>query len=345
MKPMINTAQLGEQGSPRAPGRDGALHCLGRRSLLAKAAPRHQAQSLARMRTRSRTAAFSLIEILVVVSLLTIIILGLTFMFSQTQKALLSTTTQVDFLESGRAAADLLRSDLEQITPLPVNEVSFLLVLPPHSIVQEALPDLNSPPELRTNVRQWFFFFTRYNLQWNAIAYCVGTTNLQVNQLYPKNDMGVGSLYRTNFPGLSPAQLVSQALLNPNAYPNAFQSIPLTNMSRIADGIVHLQLHLYDTNGILVIPKPNIVGYLTTNAPIYSLFDGQEICNGCQFVSNAVPAFVEVELGVLENRTLDHLNSITSPNAAAEYLANHVGQVHMFRQRITIRNVDPSAYQ
>src|SRR4051812_38323136 len=48
---------------------------------------------------------FSLIEILVVVALLSVIILGLVAMFHQTQKALLSTTTQVDFLEAGRAAS------------------------------------------------------------------------------------------------------------------------------------------------------------------------------------------------------------------------------------------------
>src|SRR5690349_9405531 len=56
---------------------------------------------------RSRQG-FSLIEILVVVALLSVIILGLIAMFHQTQKALLSTTTQVDLLESGRAAADLV---------------------------------------------------------------------------------------------------------------------------------------------------------------------------------------------------------------------------------------------
>jgi hypothetical protein len=30
--------------------------------------------------------------------------------------------------------------------------------------------------------------------------------------------------------------------------------------------------------------------------------------------------------------------------AARTYLSNHVAQVHIFRQRIPVRNVDPSVY-
>jgi hypothetical protein len=57
---------------------------------------------------------------------------------------------------------------------------------------------------------------------------------------------------------------------------------------------------------------------------------------------------VEINLGVLEDRTLQRAESL--PNlppawAQSNYLAGHVGQVHLFRQRVWIRNVDPSAYQ
>ena len=62
------------------------------------------------------------------------------------------------------------------------------------------------------------------------------------------------------------------------------------------------------------------------------------------FYSNTVPASVEVELGVLEDSTLQRAESIADPMAQMTYLSNHVGQVHIFRQRAWIRNVDPSAY-
>ena len=60
--------------------------------------------------------------------------------------------------------------------------------------------------------------------------------------------------------------------------------------------------------------------------------------------SNAVPASVEVELGVLEDSTLQRAESLSGA-AQLNYLSNHIGQVHLFRQRVMIRNVDPAVYQ
>ena len=65
--------------------------------------------------------------------------------------------------------------------------------------------------------------------------------------------------------------------------------------------------------------------------------------------SNTLPAAVEVELGVLEDRSIQRAESL--PDGAAvswarsNYLAQQAGKVHLFRQRFPIRNVDPSAYQ
>jgi hypothetical protein len=50
-------------------------------------------------------------------------------------------------------------------------------------------------------------------------------------------------------------------------------------------------------------------------------------------------------MGVLEDRTLQHAESLLTAADQMNYLSNHVGQVHIFRQRIPIRNVDPTAYQ
>jgi hypothetical protein len=61
--------------------------------------------------------AFSLIEIMVTVGLLTVIILGLLLMFNQTQRAFRAGMTQTDVLEAGRATMDMLARELEQMTP------------------------------------------------------------------------------------------------------------------------------------------------------------------------------------------------------------------------------------
>jgi hypothetical protein len=62
--------------------------------------------------------------------------------------------------------------------------------------------------------------------------------------------------------------------------------------------------------------------------------------------SNTLPASVEIEMGVLEDRSLRRAESLSgSHSALTNYLAGCAGQVHVFRQRVSIPNVDPSAYQ
>jgi hypothetical protein len=56
---------------------------------------------------------------------------------------------------------------------------------------------------------------------------------------------------------------------------------------------------------------------------------------------------VELQLGILEQPSFERYNSIGAAPARLAYLQREEisGRVHLFRQRIPIRNVDPSAYQ
>jgi len=161
---------------------------------------------------------------------------------------------------------------------------------------------------------------------------------------------GVGTLYRYSLtknvtvPG-GVSSLASQ-----------FLNTPITNCTRIADGIVHLRLVPYATNGF-----PLFYNGFNTNATFRTntgYFTGAQVRNttarnslaeqvDTYFMSNAVPAFVELELGILEPRTFERFKALGAANPAAQrlYLSNHVAQVHLFRQRIPVRNVDYSAYQ
>ena len=60
-----------------------------------------------------------------------------------------------------------------------------------------------------------------------------------------------------------------------------------------------------------------------------------------------LPAAVEMELGLLEQHAWERYNSIGSAAARLAYLQREdiSSRVHLFRQRIPIRNVDPLAYQ
>jgi len=90
-------------------------------------------------------------------------------------------------------------------------------------------------------------------------------------------------------------------------------------------------------------PNPPLAGVRNTFA-YWNVFQPDQL--DAYFVSNAVPAYVELELGILEPRVLERYRSMSgNSQAQIEYLSNHVGQVHVFRQRVAIRNVNFAAYQ
>ena len=318
---------------------------------------------------RKQPAAFSLIEIMVTVALLTFIVLGLLLMFNQTQRAFRTGMTQTDVLESGRATMDLLSRELEGMSPSEEPDyldggiwrratnffvepsTTFFKTVSPGAFswtvpfVQD-LPGNNTPRYLpRTNLVQRFYFLSKLNQDWIGTGYEVVPDD--ANEC-------VGTLYRytaTNYP---------RGYLLPLSA--NFLRTPLTSRSRIADGIVHLRLRAFAQNGYLITtnffnptnasyplraigPYTNIPNAVVYSSTAYggSLADVRQA--SCYFMSNALPAYVELELGMLEPQILQKYRSMIGvPQAARLYLSNHVAEVHLFRQRIPIRNVDLSVY-
>lgn len=275
---------------------------------------------------RTPRRAFSLIEVLVVVGLMSLIILGLVMMFGQTQRAYRLGMTQVDVLEGGRAFTDMTTRELAQLTPSRgSNVVNFYMQIPwgtPYyrPLLQE-LPGNPSPG--RTNVVEDLFFLTRENQRWTGIGYRLATPNEPMGTLYR---------YETNAPyGQDPYWLFWDFYRGPS----------LTNMTRILENVVHFKVRAFDTNGNWItddLAKGANVRYSTL-----PFLDGEI---GYYLMSNTVvPATVELELGILEERAASRAKSITDMGARSNYLAQQAGKVHVFRWRVPVRNVDPTAYQ
>jgi len=276
-----------------------------------------------------RGRGFSLIEIMVTVTLLAVIILGLVTMFNQTQRAFTTSLNQVDVLEGGRTAADMIAREMEQNTPgyfSDTNVINFSVRPPINSYVWP----LANPPDVVTNVMEQLFFLTRYNRQWNAVGFEVDSVN-----------NGVGTLYRYSSNNVPLPNLAFQV----TNFMNATSLLSTnTNFNRIIDGVVSFRIRTFSTNGALLFGNL-LFGTFGTNATgsIFAANMGNEYVY--RFNSNAVPAYVEVELGILETRTLERYRSYSnSPSLALNYLTNHAAQVHIFRQRIPIRAVDTAAY-
>jgi type II secretory pathway pseudopilin PulG len=308
-----------------------------------------------------RGTAFTLIEVLVVVVLMSFIILALMAVFNATQSAFRASLTQADVLEGGRSAMGLIKSDLEGMTPsygwsnqplasgwsfVPVNfQVSVLASGTNTPLVQS----LTASSQSRTNVLESFFILTRQNLTWTGVGYVVdtGSTNY-FNPLYRFS-------MSTNVMAADPTMLFNIFLTSLPSYTGLQISPTNPAMSHLMDGVVDLRVRAYDSGGRWMTNYYyDSFGQYITNINRNLFFSpvlggaGSLGEVGLYLFSNAVPASVEINLGVLEDRVIQRAQSLPdAPPALAQsnYLARQAGKVHVFRQRVWIRNLDPSAYQ
>jgi type II secretory pathway pseudopilin PulG len=273
--------------------------------------------------------AFTLVEVLVVMVLLSLIVLALMAVFASTQNAFRASVTQTDVLEGGRAAMDLVVEDLKKMSPsLDVSNgtvncaVNFYAAVTssPGPLVQALVASGQS----RTNILEKFFILSRDNQTWTGTGYVVDTSSSSV----------INPLYRfsisTNVAASSPAALFNIFITNITA-----------NMSHLLDGVVDFRVRAFDANGAwLNNSYTNVNNFEALN----SISGYGE--TGFYMFSNTLPASVEIQMATLEDRTLQRastwpVNSLAQSN----YLAQQSGKVHVFRQRVSIPNFDPSAYK
>ncbi len=264
------------------------------------------------IRRRVRQSAVTLLELMVAMSILTFIIFGLYSMFDKTQKAFLETTTQKDVLESGRSFMDIMVRDLEQMRASKLIDRTNLYISPIYinnSPINGFRQNSMQGNSLFTNVVQEFFFLTKTS-QWTSVAYLMQpmSTNSSDYSLY--TNMGVGSLRRYTY--------TTNDYYHPSAdlFAIYFTNSVGSDFQLVSDGVLHLALRAYDREG----------NWVDTS--------------GWSFTNTFIPAWLELEVGVLEPKVLLQARSI--PNAAAQRAflqetTNRASAVHLFRQRIPVR--------
>ncbi len=306
---------------------------------------------------------------MVVIGLLTFIVGALMTVFSSTQTAFRASVTQSDVLEGGRATIDLIAQDIKQMTAsggtsnrpvvltigFPYNTfsqfftnrdyVNFYVAANNQYTLPLIQPLIGSADGARrTNALQNFFILSRDNVNghdtWIGTGYAVDSTNLD------------SPLYRFT--------MQVNANSGPGALFNTYMAGVLTNgfkgpgWSHLIDGVLDLRVRAYDPYGYWITNLYAYDGggvYSATNqntyfpvAPVYAPPPPQgEV--GLYMFSNTVPASVEVQLGVLEDRIRRRAESIPVFNARSNYLSQQAGAIHLFRQRVTISNSDRVAYQ
>jgi Tfp pilus assembly protein PilW len=260
---------------------------------------------------RRQLSGVTLLELMVAISVLTFIILGLYSMFDRTQKAFLGSMTEVELQDSGRAFTLIMTRDLEQMQPSGlVNRTN--LYIAPILVNNSPIAGFNQysmmGSNLFTNVVQEFFFLT-HTSYWNGIAYLMQPISTNANDVMLFTNLGVGALYRysTN---------VNDFYHKSTDLFAVYTNSSAADSQRMTEGVVHMELRPYDRNG-------NYMNPYTT-----------------QFTNSVVPAYVELEVAVLEPKVLLQARSI--PNAAAQKnfiqeTTNRASAVHIYRSYFPVR--------
>ena len=293
--------------------------------------------------TFNRRSAFSLVEVLLAVTLLSLIILALMNVFSSTQQAFRASVTQTDVLEGGRAAMQTIAEDLRGLTPSGnysnvdiatgniYDSVNFSTTA--NSVGYAPLvQSLPASSGVRSNLLNYFFMLGRVNNTWTGVGYIVDTTS--TTSFYP--------LYRF----YAETNLHANPLALFREFNNSVVNAQWNSMSHIMDGVVHLVVRAHDPRGSWInnfSTNAHNTFYLspaTTPSGPFSWGEGQ-----FYMFSNTIPAAVELQMGILEDRALQRAESLPTKNAQTNYLFQQSGHVHIFRQLVTIPNAIPSAYQ
>lgn len=282
-----------------------------------------------------RPRAFSLIEIMVAVTLLSMIVIGLLAVFNHMQRAMRAVSNQTDIFEGARAVVEMVSRDVSGI-----NTPSQPGVLNIHAA--DAATHVMARPGggYQTNVLQDIFFLSRENDTWAALGYFLD-----------QKTAGVGTLYRFSTNGYWYSAGSNFTARYFDRWWQAYLNTGLTNSHRVVDGVVHFQAYAYDERGHLYTPgwetfartnvlvDTNYYVELTTNITVAP--------DGFEFRGRFIPAYLELEIGLLEPEVTRQFNSIAASDSAAaqNFLAGQLGRIHMFRQRIPVRNhIKPEAF-
>lgn len=317
---------------------------------------RNHALNLGRDPRRRR--GFSVVELMLAVSIMGVIIYALYLVFNQTQRAMRAGEMQGDVAEKARAITEIVTRELQQAV---AGNLDWRLYSNRNATINLKGGDEREPgPKVqagvrsetveRTNRLNYIYFLNKETNRWVSIGYAV--VNVQ-------NGVGVLTRFETNAFGAGPIYSYDTFRAEMR------KEIPSsTNYHHVADGVIHFRVTPYASDGFRM-------GWDTTNRyrgfRFYrSWASGQPIAkhsdvsreeqatvvlnqnpfwpnSGTEFAfkSNALPAYIDLELGLLEPETLKQYYTMVSdknPNAD-KFLERQIARVHLFRQRIPIRKM------
>jgi type II secretory pathway pseudopilin PulG len=275
-----------------------------------------------------RRGGLTILEMLVSTAMLSFIVLGLTAMLIQTQKAFKTGIKQNTVTDAGRSIMGMILGDLAQMsdsqdTNIPPVNYNFYWDFPANST---PITNYNDGVAIRTNELNDIFILEHANTTWVGVGYAVSN--------YP--GVAVGALYRyeTNWTSLAPA--FSNDLFNAFYTNISNTNFPTNYWHQVADGVIDLRISAFDQFG-----NTNYDYQWSHNSQVSYPIGGYPFANPTNYYpSNALPNSVELELGILEPDTLVQVRTLArtgNTTALNNFLSSNAApKMEVFRQRITI---------
>jgi hypothetical protein len=258
---------------------------------------------------------------LVSTAMLSFIVLGLTAMLLQTQRAFKTAIKTTTVTDAGRTILDMISADLSQMSDAQNTNVTNLY----WSWTGSTNIQYNNGVGFRTNQLDAIYVLEHTNTTWVGVGYAVQPVVA-----------GVGTLYRyqTNY---DTPVLSTNALMVP--FLQSVQNQGFTNQAywhRIADGVIHLKLRTFDQNGNE--PWIESTAYVDGDYAPYAAMAYPLRQQYYPFVSNTLPNAVDIEVGILEPEALARARSIAgAPQALNNFMqTNSLTQMEIFRKRVSI---------
>jgi hypothetical protein len=268
----------------------------------------------------------TILEMLVSTAMLTLIVLGLTAVFIQVQRAFKNGIKQSDVTDAGRTIMEMIANDLRQMSDAKNPGVPNLYW---SWAGTNQLPQGSEGVMIRTNQQDELFILVHTNTIWTGIGYAVSNVG-----------PCLGTLYRYVFS--TNAQNITNNLFEP-FYASVNNQSFGTNWHAVADGVIHLKLRAFDQNGNENEFESEVGDYTpisANSAPAFSYPPSFLYLNiNPSFInSNTLPNSVELELAVLEPDAFAQAHALAfNEVAVSNFLAtNAVTKVDVFRQRLTI---------
>jgi type II secretory pathway component PulJ len=269
----------------------------------------------------------TILEMLVSTTLLALIVLGLTLMFVQTQKAFKTGIKQTDVTDAGRTITDMIARDLSQVVDAGnSNIINLFWQWTPQNSLEQKVQSGNTTLLVSYQLQE-IYCLVHTNTTWMGIGYVVAS-----------QAPGVGSLYRYVAMTNAVPSVFTNSLFWPFA--NAVTTQTFTNNSNfslIADGVVHLVIRASDQYGNESSTEtaaengqaPAVIAYPLAPNPLFP-----------NTLTNTLPYSIQLEVGVLEPETYERAKSLSGvPTVQSNYMFEAAGQTHIFRQNILVPGV------